>query len=85
MVAMDGQIRHTTLRILNKIQSFIDLSRSPYLPDQFEQSLLELLTNEPTLQVLDEVIPLAAKFQHRNDQFITGLSCSIKKKSTVYL
>lgn len=74
MVAIDSQIRYTTMKILNKIQSFIDLSRSPYLPDQFEQYLLELLSNEPTLQVLDEVIPLAAKFQHRNEQFITGLS-----------
>ena len=78
MVAVDSQIRYTTLRILNKLQSFIDLSRSPYLPDQFEQYLLELLNNEPTLQVLDEVIPLAAKFQHRNEQFISGSYRSIK-------
>jgi hypothetical protein len=73
MVAIDSQIRYTTLRILNKLQSFIDLSRSPYIPDQFEQYLLELLNNETTLLVLDEIIPLAAKFQHKNAQFIDGL------------
>jgi hypothetical protein len=73
MVAIDSQIRYTTFRILNKLQSFIDLSRSPYVPDQFEQYLLELLNNETTLHVLDEIIPLAAKFQHKNHQFIDGL------------
>jgi hypothetical protein len=72
MIAIDSQIRYTTFRILNKLQSFIDLSRSPYLPDQFEQNLLELLNNETTLVVLDEIIPLAAKFQHKNSQFIDG-------------
>jgi hypothetical protein len=72
MVAIDTQIRYTTFRILNKLQSFIDLSRSPYIPDQFEQYLLDLLNNEATLLVLDEVIPLAAKFQHKNQQFIDG-------------
>lgn len=72
MVAMDSQIRYTTCRILNKLQTFIDLSRSPYLPDQFEQYLLELLNNESTLLVLDEVIALAAKFQHRNPRFTDG-------------
>ncbi|CAF4257700.1 unnamed protein product, partial [Rotaria sordida] len=70
MVAVDSQIRYTTFHILNKLQSFIDLSRSPYIPDQFEQYLLELLNNETTLLVLDEIIPLAAKFQHKNHQFI---------------
>lgn len=73
MVAIDNQIRYTTFRILNKLQSFIDLSRSPYLPDQFEQYLLDLLNNETILHVLDEIIPLAAKFQHKNSQFIDGL------------
>jgi len=73
MVAIDSQIRYTTFRILNKLQSFIDLSRSPYVPDQFEQYLLELLNNETTLHVLDEIISLAAKFQHKNHQFIDGL------------
>jgi hypothetical protein len=72
MIAIDSQIRYTTFRILNKLQSFIDLSRSPYLPDQFEQNLLELLNNETKLVVLDEIIPLAAKFQHKNPQFIDG-------------
>ncbi len=72
MIAIDSQIRYTTFRILNKLQSFIDLSRSPYLPDQFEQNLLELLNNETKLVVLDEIIPLAAKFQHKNRQFIDG-------------
>ncbi|CAF4488881.1 unnamed protein product [Rotaria sp. Silwood2] len=70
MVAIDSQIRYTTFYILNKLQSFIDLSRSPYIPDQFEQYLLELLNNETTFLVLDEIIPLAAKFQHKNHQFI---------------
>ncbi|UJR21826.1 hypothetical protein I4U23_024900 [Adineta vaga] len=70
MIAIDSHIRYTTFRILNKLQTFIDLSRSPYVPDQFEQYLLELLKNETTLLVLDEVIPLAAKFQHKNPQFI---------------
>ncbi|CAM4816368.1 unnamed protein product [Rotaria magnacalcarata] len=70
MVAIDSQIRHTTFQILNKLQSFIDLSRSPYIPDQFEQYLLELLNNETTFLVLDQIIPLAAKFQHKNPQFI---------------
>ena len=73
-MAMDSQIRCTTLRVLNKLQTFIDLSRSPYVPDQFEQSLLELLKNETILHVLDEVVPLAAKFQHRNHRFIDGSS-----------
>ncbi|CAF0809532.1 unnamed protein product [Adineta ricciae] len=70
MIAVDSHIRHTTLRILNKLQTFVDLSRSPFVPDQFEQYLLELLQNETTLLVLDEIIPLAAKFQHKNSQFI---------------
>jgi len=72
MIAMDNQIRYTTFCILNKLQTFIDLSQSPYLPDQFEQYLLELLNNETTFFVLDEIIPLAAKFQHKNPQFIDG-------------
>ncbi|CAF4506915.1 unnamed protein product, partial [Rotaria magnacalcarata] len=32
--------------------------------------LLELLNNETTFLVLDQIIPLAAKFQHKNPQFI---------------
>ena len=72
MIAIDSHIRYTTIHILNKLQTFIDLSRSPFVPDQFEQYLLELLKNETTLLVLDEIIPLAAKFQHKNSQFIDG-------------
>lgn len=72
MVAMDTQIRCITLRVVNKLQGFVDLSRSPYVPNQFEQNLLELLRNETHLQVLDEVIVLAAKFQHRKHHFTDG-------------
>ena len=72
MIAMDSQIRLITLKILNKLQTFIDLSRSPYVSKQFEQNLLDLLVNENTLFVIDEVIPLAAKFQHRNPRFINA-------------
>jgi hypothetical protein len=72
MVAIDSQIRYTTFRLLNKLQSFIDLSRSPYIPDQFEEYLLELLNNETTFLVLDQIIPLAAQFQHKNHLFIDG-------------
>lgn len=72
MIAMDSQIRLITLKILNKLQTFIDLSRSPYVSKQFEQNLFDLLVNENTLFVIDEVIPLAAKFQHRNPRFING-------------
>jgi len=72
MVAIDRQIRYTTFRVLNKLQTFIDLSRSPYVPDQFEEYLLDLVNNETTLLVLDEIISLAAKFQHKNPQFIDG-------------
>ena len=43
MIAMDSQIRLITLKILNKLQTFIDLSRSPYVSKQFEQNLLDLL------------------------------------------
>lgn len=73
MIAIDSQIRSTTFQILNKLQSFMDLSRSPYMPDQFEQNLLEILNSETTLLIIDQVIPLAAKFQHKNHQFIDGL------------
>ena len=69
---MDSQIRCTTLRLLNKLQAFVDLSQSPYVPDQFEVNLLELLNNENTLIVLDELIPLAARFQGKNRRFIDG-------------
>ena len=72
MIAMDSQIRCTTLRLLNKLQAFVDLSQSPYVPDQFEVNLLELLNNEATLTVLDELIPLAARFQAKNRRFIDG-------------
>ena len=72
MVAIDNQIRYTTFQILNKLQSYIDLSRSPYIPEQFEKYLLELLYNETTLLVIDEIIPLAAKFQYKNPLFIDG-------------
>ena len=72
MLATDSLIRHLTCQLLNKLDDFIDLSRSPYIPDQFEQYLLELLNNETILVVLDKIIPLAAKFQHKNQQFIDG-------------
>ena len=44
--------RCTTLHILNKIQTFIDLSQLSYAPYHFEQYLLELLNNESILLVL---------------------------------
>ncbi|CAF4145273.1 unnamed protein product [Rotaria sordida] len=72
-----SQIRYTTFYILNKLQSFIDLSRSPNIPDQFEQYLLELLNNETTFLVLDEITLLAAKFQYKNHQFIDAFLCRI--------
>ncbi|CAF4405350.1 unnamed protein product, partial [Adineta steineri] len=86
MIAFDSQIRCTTFRLLNKLQTFIDLSRSPYIPAQFEQYLLELLRNETTFLVLDEIIPLAAKFQHKNHRFIDAFPDRINSpKWTTYL
>ncbi|CAF1361882.1 unnamed protein product [Adineta steineri] len=86
MIAFDSQIRCTTFRLLNKLQTFIDLSRSPYIPAQFEQYLLELLRNETTFLVLDETIPLAAKFQHKNHRFIDAFLDRINSsKWTTYL
>ena len=72
MIAVDSQIRYSILRLLNQLQNFVDLSRSPFVPDQIELNLLDLLTNESTLNALDEVLPLAGRFQEKNPRFIDG-------------
>lgn len=72
MIAVDSQIRYSILRLLNQLQNFVDLSRSPFVPDQIESNLLDLLTTESTLNALDEVLPLAGKFQEKNPRFIDG-------------
>jgi hypothetical protein len=72
MIAADSQIRYSILRLLNQLQNFVDLSRSPFVPDQIELNLLDLLTNESTLNALDEILPLAGKFQEKNPRFIDG-------------
>lgn len=72
IVAIDSQIRHRTLHFLNQLQSRMDLSRSAFVPDQLETNLLELLNNETILNVLDEVVPLASRFQWKNPRFIDG-------------
>ena len=72
LIAVDSQIRYWILRLLNQLQNFVDLSRSPFVPDQLELHLLDLLTNESTLNALDEILPLAGKFQEKNPRFIDG-------------
>lgn len=72
IIAVDTQIRNRILQFLNRLQSMIDLSRSAYIPDQFETNLLELLNNETNLSVIDEVLRLANRFQWKNSRFIDG-------------
>lgn len=72
MIAADSRVRQLTFRLLNQIDSFIDLTQTPLLPKNFQSILLDLLTNETNQTVLDQMIPLASKFQEKNQRFIEG-------------